>query len=910
MIKKRTKRLLLGTMMILLPLGVCAQQHSTLRRQMEQLQQEQGIHFVYDSSLNIEHPYQGRSLTGMNVKEALRNLFSGTDIEWSMKGSYVMLRPAKKQASIRKNHKEKQYTLSGYVRDGNGESLINATVQCTLTNQPFKTAGYATRAATTTNSYGFYSITLPEGDYEIQASYLGYAEKHKYVNLKKNHHEDFQLKEDNQLQEVVVTGNLNSPVLTTQTGKKTLSRDDLNTEFALLSSPDLIKTLQRSSGVSEGIDVASGLYVHGGNDDENLFLIDGTPIYTMNHAIGLFSAFNTDAVKNVDFYKSGFPARYGGRLSSVTDVRTNDGDMRNTHGSYSIGLTDGRFQIDGPVKTKKERQRMIRGEQDHYSTSYNFGLRRTWLDLITEPIFFIVNKAVDEKIKVHYFLHDLNGKITHVFNNRSRAYFSIYSSKDMLKNTYYWDEVNSMGLPEEYHDIEDDKNHLSWGNLSMTLDWNYQLKPYLFANFSAGYTHNRSIYEYFEDWRYGKEGRMSIDHIERKYRSTIYDATLRADFDYRPAVRHHIRFGGNLTWHDFRPQTQSRHQFAGSENLPMDTVNTNSRHHMKAQELNLYAEDEMRLTDIWSINIGMHATLFNIPGKTFFLLDPRAAFKYQINSGTSVKLSFTEMTQTIHRMSSTYLSMPTDYWVPTTSRLKPMHSYQVAAGLYTQIDKHWFASLEGYYKLSTHMLQYTNFNSLTPPVRHWDSFVMDGKGLFYGIEADVRYHDQFFDLQGSYTLSWNKRKFDEFYPRWYYDKFDNRHKINITGRMRISNKAEMYAGWTYHTGYRMTIPKQHTQLPTLPPGLSTGNDIWETGFNYEEPNNVAMPAYHRLDLGFNLHHTTKHGHERIWNISIYNAYCRLNAMYISTDKDTDGTPKFKSYGFIPIIPTASYTIKF
>ena len=151
-----------GTMMILLPLGVCAQQHSTLRRQMEQLQQEQGIHFVYDSSLNIEHPYQGRSLTGMNVKEALRNLFSGTDIEWSMKGSYVMLRPAKKQSSIRKNHKEKQYTLSGYVRDGNGESLINATVQCsTLTNQPFKTAGYATRAATTTNSYGFYSITLP-----------------------------------------------------------------------------------------------------------------------------------------------------------------------------------------------------------------------------------------------------------------------------------------------------------------------------------------------------------------------------------------------------------------------------------------------------------------------------------------------------------------------------------------------------------------------------------------------------------------------------------------------------------------------------------------------------------------------------------------------------------------------------
>jgi hypothetical protein len=187
---------------------------------------------------------------------------------------------------------------------------------------------------------------------------------------------------------------------------------------------------------------------------------------------------------------------------------------------------------------------------------------------------------------------------------------------------------------------------------------------------------------------------------------------------------------------------------------------------------------------------------------------------------------------------------------------------------------------------------------------------MDGKGLFYGIEADVRYHGPRFDLEGSYTLSWNKRKFDDFYPHWFYDKFDNRHKINLTGRMKISSKAEMYAGWTCHTGYHMTLPTQYTLMPNLPAGYHANIDHWEADYNYEKPNNVTMPTYHRLDVGVNLHHTTKQGHERIWNISVYNTYCRLNAMFVETDQKKDGTPYIKSRGFIPIIPTASYTIKF
>ena len=237
-----------------------------------------------------------------------------------------------------------------------------------------------------------------------------------------------------------------------------------------------------------------------------------------------------------------------------------------------------------------------------------------------------------------------------------------------------------------------------------------------------------------------------------------------------------------------------------------------------------------------------------------------------------------------------------------------MHSYQMAVGLYSQLDKHWFASLEGYYKLSHHMLQYASYGSLTPPAKYWDNFVIEGKGKFYGIEADVRYHNQRLSLDASYTLSWNKRYFKDFYPEWFYDKFDNRHKFNITGRMKLSDKVEMYAGWVYHTGYRTTVPTQITKMPDVPYG--NYNYSIQVDYNYDQPNNIIMPAYHRLDLGLNIHHTTKAGHERIWNISVYNAYCRLNPLYTDIKQKSDGSVYLHGQGFIPIIPTASYTIKF
>ena len=316
-----------------------AQTSTTIRQQMDWLHRIRKINFVYDSSLDgeLNIKYHGPDIQHLPVKKALKALFEKTHILYNINANYVILKRKPVQqistSYTNINHRvqqvQRRHTLSGYVRDESGESLINATIY-DLTDG----------IGTTTNEYGFFSLTLPEGEHQLRFSYVGYADKVEKLNLSKDMHHNMALRVDGKLPEVVVDGDLNSPLLTTQTGKRSFSNKDIKTEFALMSSPDVVKTLQRVSGVAEGQELASGLYVHGGNGDENLYLIDGTPLYDTNHALGLFSSFNADVVKNVDFYKSGFPARYGGRLSSVVDVRTADGNMNQFHGAYRIGLLD------------------------------------------------------------------------------------------------------------------------------------------------------------------------------------------------------------------------------------------------------------------------------------------------------------------------------------------------------------------------------------------------------------------------------------------------------------------------------------------------------------------------------------------------------------------------------------------
>lgn len=866
--------------MLMLAVAAKAQNATTVRQQMDYIHTTFGVDFVYDSDLKTSQPYSGKPLKGLRLKDALNTLFNNTGITYSTNGRYIVLKRAAKAPKDKpeRQNATQRHTVSGFVKDTSGESLINATVYDTSTG-----------SGTTTNSYGFYSITLSAGKHTIRVSYIGCEDFTETLSLNDDRHIDVSLRPNANLKEVIVTGDMNTRILSTQTGRRTLSAKDISTEFSLLSSPDLVKTLQHTSGVNEGIELASGMYVHGGNDDENLFLLDGTPIYQINHAAGLFSAFNADIIKTVDFYKSGFPARYGGRLSSVTDVRTKDGDMYSTHGSYSIGSLDGRFQIEGPISKGR--------------TSYNIGIRRTWSDLFTVPLTAIIRSSNDEeKINFRYFLHDINAKLTHIFSPRSRMYLSLYSGMDHLKTS---DKTTDQY--DSYTDVDDTKCSLTWGNINAAVNWNYVFTPRLFANFSGVFTYNRSSYKYFDEERYG-ENVKDITHTDHRGSSRIYDTGAKASFDWRPNTRNHVLFGADFTWHIFCPQTQTRFDYSATAEALGDTISTRSTNRHTANELCLYAEDEIRLSPRLNINLGARATLFTTDQKTFLCVDPRAALSYQVSAATSLKLSVAGMTQAVHRLGNTYISMPTDYWVLTTGRLSPMCSLQFAAGFYHRLGANWVVSLEGYYKNTRHLLMYTSLNGLTPPAGNWDLFVSQGRGRFYGVELDASYKSSRVTLDMAYTLSWNKRKFADLYPDWFYDKFDNRHKVNIQMRYKLSAKSEMYAAWTCHTGNRFSIPTQYAPLPDVPGG-QTGS-LPDYTLKYERPNNLVLPLYHRLDIGFNLHHTTKKGHERIWNISVYNAYCRMNKLYAELDTNKAEQPMLRAWGYIPIVPSASYTIKF
>lgn len=851
-----------------LPLNAQTKTVSTVREQMELVQKLHHVNFVYDSSLNLDIIYQGRSILNLNLEASLQELFGTTDIKWELRNKYVLLK------------KRSKFTISGYVLQKNGEPLINATIR-----------DVESKTGTLSNEYGFFSLTLLEGKHTLRITYIGFGEKVESVDLNRNILLKVYLKEDYSLDEVLVVGDLNSPINTTQTGKVSFNAHDLRTEYALFSSPDVVKTLQSLPGVASGTEMLSGLYVHGGNNDENLFLLDGTPLYQVSHLGGLFSAFNTDIIKNIDFYKSGFPARYGGRLSSVVDVRTNDGDLKEYHGTFSMGLLDGRIQYEGPIIKNR--------------TSFNIAMRRSWLEAFSAPAFYFRNKSnSDDKITGKYAFHDINAKLTHYFSNISKVYISFYTGNDMLK-------INNKQIFNDYTEDSDEELYrtnfnLQWGNATTAIHWNYRLSPKLFVNITGIYSRSRSSFNYKKEEQFLNEGEvMRLTSVERYNRSIIDDAGYRLEFDYRPGASQHIRMGSNYLFHAFHPQSRILNEYSGNE-MQVDTLRNSSYHFYRGHEFTLFAEDDIALGREWRLNIGMHYTMFKVTDKTYHEVEPRAAIRYLLNEHTALKLSYTEMSQFMHLLSSTYLNFPTDYWVPSTSNIHPMRSRQFAAGLYMRLPYQVNLSVEGFYKTMNHILEYDGKNQLAPSVENWEADVKRGKGRAYGVELALSRHVLKTSMNFSYTLSWSKRKFDDIYRGWYANKFDNRHKINISVRHQLTQQIEAYAAWNYHSGNKITVPSQYIESPALPGINGKKPGQWV----YEEPNNATLPAYHRLDLGVNFRKVTKRGFERIWNISIYNAYCRMNVLYAKVDDLSAGKFTSKATGVFPIIPSFSYTLKF
>ena len=689
------------------------------------------------------------------------------------------------------------------------------------------------------------------------------------------------------LEESIVTALIDQKRNATQTGLKRIDSKDLNSGFALFSTPDVIKTLQMLPGVSSGTELLSGFYVHGGDGSDNLFLLDGVPIYQISHLVGMFSSFNTDVIESLDFYKSGFPARYGSKMSSVVDVTTKDGDFSSYHGTFALGLIDGRLQFEGPIW--KDR------------TSFNVGLRRTWTETLSVPILAIINRYnKPDKVRGGYAFTDLNAKVTHKFsdNNRLTANFYIGNDAPRLYNDSYYQNRDENGQYQTERDISDIS--LSWGNILGSLNWNYAVNDCLSVRNIAYYSGSRSSLSFsYETIDYKKNSIKSGEY----YTSDVHNMGVKSDWFHTVTTKQKLRYGGTLQYHIYCPDATAKTDIV-MDDISLTNVAYADSLKYNTIEASLYAEDEVAFTDAFSINAGLRYTLYSAAGKVWHSLEPRLAMKYTFNDMITAKASYTEMSQPSHLVSSLYLDLPTNAWLPSTARIRPSRSREVAGGVYMNLSHYLHLNVEGWFKYMYNLLEYAGSYSLMPPLTNWESSFRTGDGRSWGAELDFGFDNGKTQANVYYTLAWSQRKFDDFYHSWYRDRNDNRHKLTLMAKHKFSKRFELYGAWNYHSGNRITLATHEVNVE----GSYKIRDV------YGEPNNVKLPDYHRLDLGFNFIKNTKRGNLSIWNLSVYNAYCRVNPITAYSEYDHMDDVRIAYYGVslgvIPIIPTFSYTLKF
>ena len=637
-----------------------------------EIEKQTGLFFSYESSMLKEFRHVSLTARDESLSYCLKRLFEPLPLVYRITGRYVILK-----------RKPRQYTISGFVRDSASyESLIAATV-----------VERSSGKGSVSNNYGFYSITLPPGKVVLSSSYVGYEPCSVTFELTRDTMIDLSLSPAGVLGEVVIKGiSPRSDVLNSRVGVSDVPASRVKSLPALLGETDVVKTLQRLPGVTGGTEGMSGLFVRGGDGDDNLFLLDGNPVYHTDHVLGFFSAFNPDAVKNATFYKGSFPAEYGGRLSSVVDVRTNEGNRKEYHGNISIGLLAARANLEGPII--KDR------------SSFNVSVRRTWMELITWPLMTAVNKKADTEWKGGYHFYDMNAKVDYSFTDRSRAYLSFYMGSDSYRNG------------EDSKDIhgEDRDFRWRWGNLIGSAGWNYLINRKLFATFTGGYTRYRShIIQKQNAFVSSPDKSGQVYFQEGHYRSAMEDVSLRASFDYRPNVDHRVRMGGDYLFHLFRPE-QSNMSSWYKDSVVSQMNNTVFSHSLiHGHEVSLYAEDEMLLTDRLRVNAGLRFTLFHVQGETYQSFQPRFSARYLLGRNLSAKVSYTKMNQYIHLLSNSYISQPTDIWVPVTGNIRPMHAHQVTGGLFWHYKELDF-SAEGYYKRMNNLV-------VTAPIAGQLSFV-------------------------------------------------------------------------------------------------------------------------------------------------------------------------------------------
>lgn len=733
------------------------------------------------------------------------------------------------------------HTLSGYVTGADdGEVLIGAVVYISGTSK-----------ATTSNVYGFYSLTLAAGEYDITITSLGYKQVVKKVNLDKDVTLSVKLDIDNAALDVVevVADAHKEEVSSTQMGTIKIPVDQITTIPTIGGETDVIKVMQLLPGVKRGGEGQNGMFVRGGSGDDNLILLDEAVVYNVSHLFGFFSVFNNDALKDVTMIKGGFPARYGGRLSSVMDIRMKEGDAEHFRVDGGVGLLSSRLTLQSPI-IKDTMSFIVSG-------------RRSYID----QVFKLTGQNLP------YYFYDLSAKVNYKYSEKDRFFVSSYFGDDVLSAS-------------EDSSLFEGGFHL--GNFTTTVRWNHLYSSKMFSNLSLVHTR----------FRYDVEA--SVPGNSFLVRSNIRDYGAKMDFDYYRDPENHLSYGCLFVNHNFRPNV------VNTTGQISEYLESKEGKLISTQEIGLYINNDQEHDSLTKVNYGIRLSVVAAPRKVYAGLEPRVSGTHMITKNSSLKASYTRMKQYMHLVSSSSIALPTDLWYPVTDKVKPQVADQFAVGYTHNFDSiQTLLTVEAYYKNMRNLIEYREGAVLILNDNYEDELV-EGNGEAYGFEVFLNKTGGKLTGWVGYTISWATRHFPQLNQgKKYYAKYDRRHDVSVVGSYEFTKRFSISAVWVFSTGSRFTpVVGQYF----MPNSALTGVDILNV---YTPKNAIQLPASHRMDINF-IFKTKKRKYwvDGEWHIGAYNLYNRAQPYRIQVVANPDGTYKYQAVGLFGFIPSVAYNFKF
>lgn len=756
-------------------------------------------------------------------------------------------------------------SFSGYVEDaGSGERLIGAVVQVDALKQ-----------TTSTNTYGFFSMPVTANGIRLMVSYLGYISMDTTITVDGTEPVVLKLAtRKDELKEVIITSSSKKTIQEeVQMSKVSLTAAQIQSLPKFFGEADVLKALQLMPGVQQGSEGTSALLVRGGSPDQNLILLDGAPIYNPSHLLGIFSTFNVSTIKNVDLYKGAFPSRFGGRVSSVVDIATKDGNQQKIHGDFSIGLLASQLTLEGPIVKNK--------------TTFLISGRRTYGDILMKPL---VKSFSESQVSPVLYFYDFNVKVAHRFSEKDKLYLSLYGGKD------------EFGAKMNLNDAEQGETSISWGNYLGTLRWNHVFSNKLFSNITLMATDfGLNIGSEFSRTSNGQTSEEKIS-----LNSGIRDVGGKVDFDYFPHQNHKVKFGAGLVHHKFTPGST---RFTSKENDTVVASLENKEFNTENAELDVYVEDDWKITDKLSANVGLHWSALIGKNTTYNQLQPRISARYILPGEVGLKLSYARMAQYMHLLSGNTITLPTDLWVPVTDRIKPQLADQVALGLARGVwNNKVELSVEGYYKKLDNIIEYRDGASYVVSSSNisWEDKITSGKGTAYGIEFMAQKKEGRLTGWLAYTWSKTERTLPEVnFGRTFPYKYDRRHDLKAVATYKLTKGIEATGCFIFQSAMPFTMAYSKYEEANEHLG-----DPIEDVKNITARNNVRIEPYHRLDLGINFIKEKKNGIVRTWNVSVYNVYNRQNPFYYYQSTNSAGNERIMRLSLLPILPSISYSLKF